>query len=287
MICRRCGYEFDDDALACLRCGTPVAAEMPTEDTEAQLQRQKEDEQYRKNAKKRYRGAKSEYKRARKAAGKSRAPLVIICIIVGLLLAAAGAFGTYFIMNQKLTEMKNQNTELQGKLDKIQADADKAKAEEEAAKAAAEKLRTTVIGTWGFSSFDGATINGKSDSACQSGKESGSDVSISFASFTDNKVVADITVLYHGHEANSGSGSWRSPDEVRTFKEEHGVYENGTITFTIDSAEVDTQGKTLSNGSKIVVKCTLSADFTSMTVKVSSYFESDADYVEDSYTLRK
>lgn len=336
MFCQNCAAEIPEGASTCPSCGaevpgTSIAVSGQTDQYSAAYDYEsKSSKKADKNTKKilnaEFKNAKAAYKKARKAAGKSRAPLVIFLIILGLALVGAGAFGSYYLMNQKVVSLNARIAELETSLDKAKADAEQAAADA-AAQAAVEY--SAVEGTWNNVTFESSKVNGTAESTCKAGEQNTPSVSVLMKSFDGAEATANLTVLFHSHEgqaaaspsasasaapsagagagtgagagataaspqasptANSGAAAVvaaANDDKVRTFVDVVGTVENGVITFTIDGDMADAAGVPLGTGSKIVVTCELNPTLSSIKMAVKSYFNSTVGYVEDTYTVTK
>ena len=330
MYCQNCAAEIPDGATACPSCGYEAVGTAyvlngtteqvnPSYDYESKSSK-KTDRNTKKILNAEYKSAKAAYKKARKAAGKSRAPLVILVIILAIALVGCGAFGAYYLMNQKVVSLNARIADLEAQLAKVESDAAQA-AEDAAAQEAAEYA--SVVAAWNQVTFENSTVNGDAENVCTNGEQNASSVSILMKDFNSTEATANITVLFHGHEgqavaasspsasaaASSSTGTnaaSSSPaassqpssetssslaasanDKMHTFVDVQGTVEDGVITFTIDGTTADAAGVALGEGSQIVVKCTLNPTLSSMDVAVQSFYNSTTDYIQDAYTITK
>lgn len=305
MICTHCEAEIPDDSVVC-----PICDSDPRETVTASFaepaQTQKSNAQtinYSKLSKAQYKDAKAAYKAARKAAGKSRAPLVVVCIILALALAAGGAFAMWYYQNPKIENLTSENKELQGQVEKLTAEnkelsqkiADYEKENGNGNNVTPSNVDTDnpLLGAWKVDSFDNTTQN----YACNGGKAKQASVRINIKEIDSEKgtITADLSVVYHGHDRSKlkADTDSSSDDVVLEYTDVEGDYADDAFTF-----ELPVDSKYGNNCSIVVSGLMTTSDASgsmfgskassSFQLSVKSYYQSvlDKNAITDTYIMK-
>lgn len=306
MFCANCGTEIPDESTTCPNCG-----EAPTiTATAAPIDAKSEQKKIQKMSKAQYKDAKKVYKAARKAAGKSRVPSVILCIVIAVVLVAGGAFAMWFKLSPKSTDLANDKATLQEQVDKLKTENDELKAQieklqkdadDQAAKKEETKTQSTVaeklVGEWKASSFDSTTTK----YACYGGKAKLSDVSIKIKSVDEEagQIIADVAVLYHGHDRTKLKADVQSSNEDELVKQADvvGTLKDGVFSFelAVDESYGNNSGLLItgelseasSNSGIMSGFGKSSGTEPTVLLSVSSYFQSLSSAVTDVFTMKK
>ncbi|MDO5116998.1 MAG: zinc-ribbon domain-containing protein [Eggerthellaceae bacterium] len=300
MICASCGTEIPDDSILCPNCGSdPIAtvSAVVEEPAPAKSASNQAPINYSKLSKAQYKDAKAAYKAARKAAGKSRAPLVVLCIILALALAAGGAVAAWFYFNPKVENLTNENKELQTQVEKLTTENKElsqkiAEYEKDGNNVTPSNPDTTnpLIGAWKVDSFDNTTMN----PACYGGKAKQASVRVNIKEIdaTKGTIIADLSVVYHGHERNKQKGDMDSStdDVVLEYTNVEGTYADDAFTF-----ELPVDSKYGNNSGIVVSGLMTTSDATSVLgnstsssfqLSVKSYYQSLTNAITDTYIMK-
>ena len=298
MICANCGTEIPDESILCPNCGSdPIAtvSAVVEEPAPAKSTGSQATINYSKLSKAQYKDAKAAYKAARKAAGKSRVPLVVLCVILALALAVGGAVAAWFYLNPKVENLTNENKELQAQVEKLTTEnkelSNKIAEYEKGNNVTPSNTDTTnpLIGSWKVDSFENTTMN----PACYGGKAKQASVRINIKEIDSTKgtILADLSVVYHGHERSKLKGDMdsSSDDVVLEFTNVEGTFADDAFTFELP---VDSK---YGNNSGIVVSGLLTTSdasgalgnsaSSSFQISVKSYYQSLTNAITDTYIM--
>lgn len=278
MRCNNCGKELADDAQFCNGCGAkvePVAASQTEPTQPGDTTMSKED----------YKAAKASYKQARKAAGKSRKPLVIAIVVAFLLVAAAAAGATWYFMSQS-----QQSAQVAS--ESSSSSSSSGSSSSSSSSSSASSLYDEYVGTW-EGPLD-STESGRGSGRDRCYGANGNDMVLTIDSISnDKRIKATAKLVYHGHESTSGSGDKDSMngDECRTFESLTGTFDSKGFEFTTDAN---------SNEGKLTIKVVpvyatgayegvdaLEVTVTSVYAYKRPGYDNLKDEVIDTYTLTK
>lgn len=300
MICANCGAEIPDDSSLCPICASdPIATVSATvaEPAPAQNAANQATINYSKLSKAQYKDAKAAYKAARKAAGKSRAPLVVTCIILALVLAAGGAFAMWWYLNPKIENLTTENADFKTQVEKLTAEnkelTQKLAEYENGNATPSNNTGNPLIGAWKVDSFDSTTEH----FACFGGKAKQASVRINIKEIDEAKgtIKADLAVVYHAHDRSKlKADTDSSPDDVvLEFADAEGVFADDAFTFEL---AVDSK---FGNNSGIVVSGlmttadantsmfgTQTAGTSTFQLSVKSYYQSLTNAITDTYLMK-
>ena len=207
-----------------------------------------------------YKAAKNTYKQARKAAGKSRKPLVIGVIIAILIVAGLASGITWYLMSQQSSETQAVVVE-----DSVGENTD------------ASIPYSEYVGVW---EGELNSTTGASGVRCYGGENS--DMTFDIQTIAQSgRLKASAEVVYHGHEfISSGNDVDSSSGDAKM------SFENMTSTF--DSRGFELECDVNRNGDYVEFKVvpTKRAGKEELEVTVTSYF-SNSRVEQDTYILTK
>lgn len=225
-------------------------------------------------SKQEFRDAKVAYKQARKAAGKSRKPLVIAIIIVLLIVAGGAAAATWYFMDQQMSSQQAEKTAAEEATQEQPAEPNDSVVESES-----ESPYAKFVGEWEGSLT--STVAGIGlGKRCYGAEDEPMQLDIQSIS-ESGRVKASAEFLFHGHEYNSDSSDadTMTGDAMVEVKDLTSTFDRNGFEFTASVPK--------SNG-KVIIRVVPKSGTTSdeLEVTVTSEFD-DRQAEKDTYLLTR
>lgn len=211
--CTNCGNEIPDDAQFCVKCGN-AQGETSADDTQTVTAPSSQSAPSEAATAASYKDAKAAYKQARKEAGKSRKPVIILVIVGIIVIAAAAVAAMLFVTGQGQSESQEQVEEVNVAEPAIDG----------ASSAASDAASSLFAGVYSgpYEQYVG-TWKGRMVSTSESGiftkrcygAEDG-DMVLEILSISESgHMKANVELLYHGHVSTEGSDADSTPGDKR------------------------------------------------------------------------
>lgn len=263
--CPNCGSELSDDAQFCNGCGARMEA--PASGTAQRPSAQspqgisKED----------YRSAKESYKQARKAAGKSRKPLVIVVIVAIVLLVVATAAATWYLMGTGQPEAVESGSAASSSSSSSSSSASSPLVESDGS----SSVEAGYLGTW-----KGSLTSTKEGTYKRCYGAEGSEMTLDIEDITSTgRVKASCEVMYHGHEAiRDADVETASGDSVLKLSNLTSTFSDKGFGFEVKAGSEDDDR----------LEIEIARDKADDVLKVTVRSVYDGNIIEtDTYTLKK
>lgn len=292
--CTNCGNDIADDAQFCGKCGSaqptqaaaagaPIAVDAAGPVSQAEGSAGEQAAPSEGNAG--YKDAKAAYKQARRDAGKSNKPIIVLVIIGIIVVAAAAVAATLFFTGQNQPEPEAQVEEVVAEEPEPEAEPatdesdaiDPSSASEEAVLSATagdyDGPYASYVGTW-----KGQMVSTEGGGYKRCYGAEGQEMVLTIASISPTgHMKASIELLYHGHSAVDRSDVDSSDGDKRvTFSDLTGTFDTEGFEFSIP----------VGTGDDNRVEIEVEEDGSVLVATVTSYYQDDRAET-DTYELVK
>lgn len=252
-------------------------------------EQRKADKRTKKAAKAEVKRTKSAYKNARKAAGKSAMPRIVVLVVALLLAAAAGAYGmwSYSVSNgipftdQQAAQAGDNAAEGSGAdaaSDSAAAESSSTEGESASESASSSSLANddadAYVGTWRGDMTQTKNESIGNDYRCYGASANPLEMTITQVD-ASGRIKANVKVLLHNHRTDNLSSDSDSVDgdQVVELKNLTGTLKNGTFKFTPDISDY------MADGNLTISASVDSDDGSKLDVLVSLDGVEDDEYV--------